>query len=100
MRRPIIGALVLILGIFVVSAGQRPANAEVATAAIGSSQIQTPSDTGVTRIWYRGGWGYRRWGYGPGWGWGPGRYWAFGGPYWGPACRWHCGPYRCWRACW
>jgi hypothetical protein len=94
MKNLVVMAFALILGIFVLGSGQRPAHAGAAAAAITATQSEAVKDGGMTKVWYRGGW---RGGWGPGWGWGP--VWAWG-PGWGPACHWHCGPYRCWRACW
>src|SRR5258706_7297045 len=105
MRKLIVMAFAVTLGVFVFASGQRAAHADAATAIKGVTQGEVSSANQITPVYWRGhGWhgGWRGRGWGPGWGWGPGFGigYGWGGPYYGPYCRWHCGPYRCWRSCW
>ncbi len=108
MKKLIVMAFALILGIFVLNGSQTaPAQAAAAVSAVGASQIEQANAGGVTQVhrwggpgrFYGGGrwYGGRRWG--GGWGWAGGPFFWGPGPYWGPYCRWRCGPYRCWRVC-
>ncbi len=112
MKRLIVMASALILGMFILST--RPTVAQAAAASgVSAAQSEIAKAGGITNVqwrgryghWRGGGWGpgYRRWGWGgPGyyrrWGWGVGPYWGYRRL--GPRCRWRCGPYRCWRVCW
>jgi hypothetical protein len=73
MKNLVVMAFALILGIFVLGSGQRPAHAGAAAAAITATQSEAVKDGGMTKVWYRGGWRGPGWrgGWGPGWGWGP-----------------------------
>ncbi|MBJ7543481.1 hypothetical protein [Rhodomicrobium udaipurense] len=125
MKKNMYLTLALLTGAFTWSVGQTSAMANAAAMGVGAVQSEAAQKSDVIKV--HGPWGGRGWGYGgPGWGRGPG--WGYGGgwrrgpgwggpryyggwggwgpyygwrpPYYGPACRWRCGPYRCWRVCW
>ncbi len=114
MKRLIVMAVAMILGVFVLYAGESSAQAGVPGQAIGAATQNLASDTSaVVKVggWRGGGWrggGWRGGGWrGGGWrggGWrGYGWRGGWGGPwFWGPGpyCPLRCGPYGCWRACW
>ncbi len=97
MKRLIVMTLALVMGAFVLGAGNLPAYAAAGTSPASLAQSEV-ANGGIAKVYWRGGWGWRG-GWRPGWGWRPyGWGWGWAPYYW--ACPVRCAPWGCWRACW